>query len=412
MARLKAQVKATVRFVDSWASIHFDLLRGIAATLVLLEHWRNLFFVDFPQIFAHRSWFVLLYGVSGSGHQSVVCFFVLSGYFIGGSVSRSIQKDQWHWSDYLLRRLVRLWIVLLPTLLLCLLWDRLGIALGHSPALYAGQVNNHMTGDVRHLLAPGIFLGNLFFVQTLLTPVFGSDGALWSLAYEFWYYLLFPLGFLAIWKTSPAIQRVLCALVFVAAAWFVRRDILEYLPMWLLGVLLFYLPAPRFSSTAGNAIRIACTVAYCVFFFGLGRVHSIPAVWNDYILGAATLAYLWILLSHREAHPENSHYVLASREAARFSFTLYAVHTPLLVLLVSLLLGDSRWYPTPLHLLVGVLLFVAVIGFSWALAAVTEFRTDAVRIRIEHIFGMRSAAPALSSNPLAATPQPIAGTDS
>lgn len=42
------------RFVDSWASVHFDLLRGVAALLELLEHGRNLFFLDYSNLTVHR----------------------------------------------------------------------------------------------------------------------------------------------------------------------------------------------------------------------------------------------------------------------------------------------------------------------------------------------------------------------
>jgi len=38
---------------------------------------------------------------------------------------------------------------------------------------------------------------NVFFLQTITVPVYGSNSPLWSLANEFWYYLLFPLLLLA-----------------------------------------------------------------------------------------------------------------------------------------------------------------------------------------------------------------------
>src|SRR5580704_5843011 len=109
---------AKVDFADSWASVHFDLLRGIAAFLVLIGHWRNLFFIDFSEITQHRWWFAVPYTLSSVGHQSVVLFFVLSGYFISSSVIRALERNRFEWKAYLLRRGLRLWIVLLPALLL------------------------------------------------------------------------------------------------------------------------------------------------------------------------------------------------------------------------------------------------------------------------------------------------------
>lgn len=50
--------------------------------------------------------------------------------------------------------------------------------------------------DKRHCcsrdLAPAVLLGNLLFLQTKITQEFGSNGPLWSLFSEFWYYVLVP----------------------------------------------------------------------------------------------------------------------------------------------------------------------------------------------------------------------------
>ena len=40
------------------------------------------------------------------------------------------------------------------------------------------------------------FFGNLFYLQTIVCHSYGSNGPLWSIANEFWYYVLFPLGLL------------------------------------------------------------------------------------------------------------------------------------------------------------------------------------------------------------------------
>ena len=392
--------KTSIRFVDTWASVHLDLLRWVAAVLVLLDHFRNLFFVDFPSLTVHRNWMILPYGLSSAGHQSVVCFFVLSGYFIGGSVFSSVARNKWQWGGYLLRRFVRLWIVLLPTLLLCLLWDKLGMYLGHAPALYAGQVENHLLPNIASVISPSIFFGNLLFVQTILTPVFGSDGALWSLAYEFWYYILFPLAFIAISRHAKVSQRIVCGALGLVVAWFVRGPILVSFPMWLAGAALVKWKPPVFSASTGRVVRIAATLIYFPIFFGIGRIHVASGVWNDYLLTLATVLYVWLLLSHREPFRPGAIAVEASREGARFSYTLYAAHTPVLVLLTSLIVGDSRWYPSVRTLLFGLGLLVAVLAYAWVLAFLTEFRTDAVRGRIEKILRMQGPPSELPSNPL------------
>lgn len=81
-------------FKDTTASVLLDLLRGLAALLVLLGHWRNLLFIDYPQLTAHKAMLAVPYILSSAGHQAVVIFFVLSGYLISGSVFRSLAKGQ------------------------------------------------------------------------------------------------------------------------------------------------------------------------------------------------------------------------------------------------------------------------------------------------------------------------------
>lgn len=182
-----------IPFNRTTASAQLDLLRGLAAIVVCLEHWRNLLFVDYPTVAQHRTLFAVPYVLSGAGHQAVIIFFVLSGYLIGGSVFRMFAQNRWSWKRYMTHRLVRLWLVLLPALVLGGALDLLGITLGRAPALYAGQVQNHMLSNVSQALTPGIFAGNLLFVQGIFVATLGSNGALWSLANEFWYYILFPL---------------------------------------------------------------------------------------------------------------------------------------------------------------------------------------------------------------------------
>ena len=394
-----------VRFVDSHASVLFDLLRGVAALLVFLEHGRNLFFVDFPQVASHRFLFALPYILTGAGHQAVVVFFVLSGFFIGGTVFRAVDRNQWLWVDYLTRRLVRLWVVLVPALLLCLLWDKLGIHLNHAPRLYSGNVPNHMLGHVQHLLSPAIFFGNLFFLQSILVPVFGSDGALWSLANEFWYYILFPLGFFGLRSSTPRPQRLICGILFLAVAWFVRGGILASFPIWLAGTLLLLVPPPRLSAHAAHRARILAALLYPIVFFSLAKLHSLPGLADDYLLTVATFVFLWILLSANSRAIPRSISVRTSRELARFSYTLYAVHTPLLVFLVSLVLGETRWLPTTPHILAGSAIACVVLAYAYGLAFFTEFRTDAIRQRIERILQLPAPPSALPSNPNASPSQ-------
>jgi peptidoglycan/LPS O-acetylase OafA/YrhL len=285
------------------------------------------------------------------------------------------------WSDYFARRIVRLWLVLLPALAAGTVWDAIGSRLHAAPALYAGLVPNHTIGNLAASFTAAAFLGNIVFLQTILVAPFGSNGALWSLANEFWYYVLFPILFCAFRKDTSSVRRVLYLSAGAFVCIFVGRDIVAAFPIWLLGALLYQLPIVNI----GTRIRWLVAVAYTGFFFAMclasrGRI-SLPGstgLSGDYILAVATVAFLWVLLGARGKAPERF-YVSTARITARFSYSLYLAHTPFLVFMTAILAHDSRWQLEPGHFTLALAVFTGAIIYSLIFASLTEFHTDSVR---------------------------------
>jgi peptidoglycan/LPS O-acetylase OafA/YrhL len=167
------------------ASAHLNLIRGVSALAVMLGHVRGLFFVDFP-LLANKSFaYRVLYAVTGFGHQAVMIFFVLSGYFIGMSVIDSVSGQWWSWREYLVNRLTRLQMVLFPALLLGAIWDQIGMRIPQAASFYYGGLYKYFVPSVALRSTIPVFFGNLF-LQSVVAPVFGSNGPLWSLSHEFW----------------------------------------------------------------------------------------------------------------------------------------------------------------------------------------------------------------------------------
>jgi peptidoglycan/LPS O-acetylase OafA/YrhL len=366
-------------FSRTTASVLLDAARGIAAILVCLEHWRGLLFVDYSQLHVpHKALYALPYVLTGAGHQAVVIFFVLSGYLISGSVFRLFTRGEWSWRRYLTHRLVRLWLVLVPALVLGAVFDFSGLHSHLAPQLYAGHVPNHMVDNVGSSLTPLSFAGNLAFTQGILVHTFGSNGPLWSLANEFWYYILFPCALLALRRDSTWRTRLISAALFAGCAWFAGREILLLFPVWLLGTAIAALRVPEIPGW----LRAAIALAYLPLFFFLAKTHLVQGVLSDYLLGAATLVFVLALLGASSAAPDAA-WARLSKLTARFSYTLYLVHVPLLVLLAAATVGDTRWTPDLHHLPLAVAELIAPIAFSWGVACVTEFRTDKVRGWVE-----------------------------
>ncbi len=132
-----ASVAGTGKVHSPW----LDAARALASLIVCFAHLRAFFLVDFN---AAGSGAIgqAFYLVTGLHHQGVMVFFVLSGFFVGGALLREAKAagcaDNVDWLKYSVTRLSRLWLVLIPALLLTLVWDRLGMALaGTGP--YQGQ---------------------------------------------------------------------------------------------------------------------------------------------------------------------------------------------------------------------------------------------------------------------------------
>jgi peptidoglycan/LPS O-acetylase OafA/YrhL len=64
-------------------------------------------------------------------------FFVPSGFLIGKNVTRSVKAGQWSWLDYAIKRMTRLWLVLLPALVLTAVLDQCGQHLIPNPVFYS-----------------------------------------------------------------------------------------------------------------------------------------------------------------------------------------------------------------------------------------------------------------------------------
>ena len=113
--------------ISSQSSSALDYIRAFAAFLVMIGHLRALFFVPYAEVKHSNVLIKFAYFLTGFGHQAVIVFFVLSGFFISSSIFRMYQQNRWSWKDYLAQRLVRLWIVLIPALVLTTIWDWSGI---------------------------------------------------------------------------------------------------------------------------------------------------------------------------------------------------------------------------------------------------------------------------------------------
>lgn len=375
------------RTLTSRSSAHLALIRGLAALAVMSGHLRAIFFSDYGHVTSSSPLLRAFYFLTGFGHQAVMVFFVLSGFLISSAVFRRRASGDWSWMEFAIDRSSRLYVVLVPGLLFTLLWDTIGHSLAAPlythPLVAFGQLT--AAGNT----TPPIFLGNLLFVQTILCPTFGSNGPLWSLANELWYYVLFPVVLFAAiaWAQLHLRTAIVLTLIGVLIVAFVGSTILIGFPIWLAGcgVVLGYAKA--------KTLRKRWQVAQLGFsFFVLlaclfaARTGYASVLGNDLTVGISFALFLYCILAASQEQPSRSYSRLA-HGLAGFSFSLYVLHFPFLLVLRAWITPSQRWQPDALHLVYGTLIAIAVLTFAWLVSRFTEAKTIAARNWMKGIFG-------------------------
>lgn len=333
--------------------LELDWLRGIAALLVCAGHLRNAMIVDWNMAGDHSLIQKFLYGITGLGHQSVMVFFVLSGYLVGGSVISAGLKFQW--PAYLLARLCRLWVVLIPCLLLTWIADGVITQIANDVLTGSFAARWHsapVTGQ--YSISVQTLVGNIFFLQTIYFPVFGSNGPLWSLANEFWYYVMFPLAWLSIGKgarvtvVSRTIFGALMLLVFFSLPATIQFGFL----VWLLGVLVAYLHhIQKFSNTSRFSwvLKLICLLL-AVGFSKWSATQDWTFPWGDWVLGLAVGIFLLSVLQRvnlrRGTASKANGITMIARRLSNLSFTLYLSHFPLVLLVSTTFFHAANLQPT------------------------------------------------------------------
>jgi peptidoglycan/LPS O-acetylase OafA/YrhL len=353
-----------------------DLLRWGSACLVALGHARNLLFVDYGAVAHPSPSLKAFYALTGLGHEAVIAFFVISGYLVGGGlVVHGATRASL--PNYFIHRFSRIYIVLLPALAMTALLDLLG-ALAQ-PSLYNqpgwATVLDFSAAD-RH--GAFIFACNVINLQDAFCPSFGSNGPLWSLAYEWFYYLTFPLvlararGFQQ--QGSMLRSITISALAILALAWLFPKYI-AYYPIWLMGVVARLVALRRPLSRYWAYSALAALPA----LLALARPHMLPALITDSLI-AAVLA---VMLSNPEIASGPRFLSGFSRKMAEFSYSLYVVHFPLLLFLVALLAHTGvmagRLAPNAMGAALLFACLALAYAFAWILSLVTERQTPRLR---------------------------------
>jgi peptidoglycan/LPS O-acetylase OafA/YrhL len=358
--------------------VHLDMLRGIAAVVVVVGHIRGFLLLDYANATQGSILVLPFYLLGGMGHQAVIAFFALSGFLVGGGALRIIQAGNWSFPQYLVVRLARLWTVVIPALILTWALDVAGQALGGGlgyTGVYYGMLSSgpSIVNPIDHSLFA--FFSNMAFLQTITVPVYGSNGPLWSLAYEFWYYIIIPLAAYGLLAPGSLHLRVSAMTAALLVALLLPNEITVLGLIWLCGALgARMMSVPKWNKIFGSPLYIFLAIGSVLALVGAGvRFRGIGF---DLVLGLFWAATLPALAAIRGF---GGLYTRVAHALSEISFTLYATHFPLLALIYFCFIAPRQWPPGGHAILIGGVMLLAALLLAWAMWWCFERNTMIVR---------------------------------
>jgi peptidoglycan/LPS O-acetylase OafA/YrhL len=316
-------------------NVGLDLLRAIAITFVVVAHGSYFFSPISERID------LLAFG----GAVGVQLFFVLSGYLIGQILIRHLQSETFSLNE-LKNFWIRRWLRTLPAYYFFLTL----IALAY-----------FITGDLRvELYAFYIFTQNLFVEQP---PFYGIT---WSLSVEELFYVLFPLLLFALVKLIPASRDRL--FLFLSLSIIIATLIARFVYLHL-GDRPYTLEITTISLLRMDGIMIGVVGSYALrhwrvlfeskagsYLFSLGAIlfviTSMGIVedqgnlqWTWFTQSAyftvLSLAFL-LMIPLLQKVPFDWKLAAAISFISKISYSLYLVHTGVILTLLSLLFQQTH----------------------------------------------------------------------
>lgn len=349
-----------------------DFIRFGAALLVMLNHLRLQYFHSYSETRAASPLFkAVFFFVTRLGLESVVVFFVLSGFLVGGISVDKFLRGRFSPVKYAIDRLTRIYTPLVPVLLfalaLCVIW-----------------------GDS---FSWGNFFVNLFSLQGVFGDPFPTVGALWSLSYEVWFYILCGALLCVVRPGSRGLKLILLLAVFVTGFVF-SRLIATYLFAWMAGAAAYFIGRP-----SRPWVFFPAASAITVFGVFLMQVTSRTSQadfsrfrWIDHSTAILVLSLGLALLipaaaAVRFTSTRGRRLAKAGSFLAGFSYSLYLIHLPMEQLFLNLHLLHEHDALDAVNLAGYLGMAVAMLAAAWCFYFCFERRTPEMRAWLHRLAG-------------------------
>lgn len=253
-------------------------------------------------------------------HAAVVVFFVLSGYVIAHTTA----KKKRTYSEYAVARLSRLYSIFFPAIIVTAICAVAAYVI--NPSVYS--VYDRGNNIFRYFLSL-FFCNELWFLSA--APLI--NGPIWSLGYEFWFYVLFGLFYYRIKGVKGYILPVLGLVI-------VGPKILAMMVIWWMGWAAYHIKPVKLNIAAGRSLFFLLLMATFVLALYLPPIPYVldtpPLYWagqflTDWILGIIVSLAVWILPTQAERKLQEHSVIVHFRGFANMTFPIYVLHFPILV---------------------------------------------------------------------------------
>lgn len=326
-------------------SLYLDLVRFGSAMVVFLGHAAGKLTGGF------------LWQLNSYLGAAVMIFFVLSGYVIAyvyDIKDKSIKI-------YSIDRIARFSSVAIPALIITAFFDFFGTQI--NPELYYNGPWPEPAPYVLNYVLSAFYIQNIWGMS--LNP--GINVPFWTLSYEFGFYFLF-----AFFVYFTGLKRIV---VLILLCLLLGPDILTYTPIWLMGVMIYYLHKRiKYINpviAVGSFILSASILIFLIPYIGTNIQYTPP-----FFLGTKNVLAEYIYALIFSIHIFFAFYTLTITKLlqplrkpivilASCTFSLYLFHRPLIQFFAALELGEPESLINRVAVLGGTLIIVYTVGF-WA----------------------------------------------
>lgn len=303
-------------------SPQLDSIRGLSALIVLIAHANQVFIAPISMQF---------YGISGLFAQAaVMIFFVLSGFLIGKSLTRNINKNgSLNFNEYIIDRFNRIYPPLIFSILLVLVLYFL------SHVFFISKSNLFFFDENLNLARSGFILdfnstlSSLFLLNGFFGETISSNPPLWSLSYEVWYYIIAGLVF----KFNNK-YNIIIFIIITFVLGYLNKYFIIYSLVWFSGLILCLVHNNNLKINGLLFIRnlLLLSIVICSYIY-LTKFHPLPKleilspdhalILFRLFIGFYTTLFLYEILNNR------MNFTAFFSNSSKYSYTLYIIHFPI-----------------------------------------------------------------------------------